>query len=105
VSAELTENARIINNIASIPNRVNLSRNQIYNESYVNHLNEIEERSRSTSIRIGDLASLFAKPSNGGEAVSNQNGQHSSNEQLTDSNLNEETNSAAVTENNHEAQS
>ena len=62
VSSELTDNARIINNIASVPNRINLKRNQIFNEDYEKCLDDIEHRSYETFIPLRELAPLFSKP-------------------------------------------
>lgn len=52
------DNARVINNIMSVPNRIGLKRNQVFNETYQKHLSDLEETSKKTAY---DLDSLMAE--------------------------------------------
>lgn len=45
-------NSRVIHGIISVPNRVELKRNQIYNDSYVESLAELISRVSETSINL-----------------------------------------------------
>jgi hypothetical protein len=60
IKPELTENARTINNIKSVPNKIGIKRNQLFSNDYEEYLNELEKKSKDTSINMNDLAALFA---------------------------------------------
>lgn len=79
MSSELMENARVLNNIMSVPNRVGLKRNQIYNEAYKSHLADLEEKSRTTSY---DLRHIL-KELNDAAAEKEQNASSKTNEDST----------------------
>lgn len=59
ISSELIDNARIIHNIMSVPNRCDLKRNQVYlNEDYERFLKEIEENSVRTSVNLEEFVEV-----------------------------------------------
>lgn len=55
INAELTDSARVIHNIMSVPNKVDLKRNEIFNNDYEKMLGQMEEESSKTSINLDDL--------------------------------------------------
>lgn len=81
MSSELMENARVLNNIMSVPNRVGLKRNQIYNEAYKNHLADLEEKSRTSSY---DLRHIL-KELNDAAAEKEQNASKTNEDSTSDS--------------------
>lgn len=81
MSSELMENARVLNNIMSVPNRVGLKRNQIYNETYKNHLADLEEKSRTSSY---DLRHIL-KELNDAAAEKEQNASKTNEDSTSDS--------------------
>jgi hypothetical protein len=81
MSSELMENARVLNNIMSVPNRVGLKRNQIYNETYKSHLADLEEKSRTTSY---DLKHIL-KELNDAAAEKEQNASKANEDSTSDS--------------------
>lgn len=80
MSSELMENARVLNNIMSVPNRVGLKRNQIYNEAYKSHLADLEEKSRTTSY---DLRHILKELNDAAAAEKEQNASSKTNEDST----------------------
>ncbi|CAF1104048.1 unnamed protein product [Brachionus calyciflorus] len=71
INSELTDNARVIHNIMSVPNKFDLKRNQIFNQSYEEHLKKLEEISRTTSICLQDLCQELNQ--NNSESINEQN--------------------------------
>lgn len=55
INPELLSNARVIHGIMSVPNRINLKRNQIFNEAYQNQLNEYVKNSKETSMSLEEM--------------------------------------------------
>lgn len=55
ISSELTDNARVIHNIMSVPNKFDLKRNQIFNDKYEECLKDLDEVSKKTSIDLLDM--------------------------------------------------
>ena len=55
INQELLDNARVIHGIISVPNRIDLKRNQVFNESYENYLRDLETNSKKTSISLLEM--------------------------------------------------
>ena len=55
ISSELTDNARVIHNIMSVPNKFDLKRNEVFNKDYEKMLSQLEQESIRTSINLQDI--------------------------------------------------
>jgi hypothetical protein len=51
-------NARVIHGIISVPNRINIKRNQIFNLQYQEELEKLEANKSSTYISLSDLVNI-----------------------------------------------
>lgn len=51
----MKDNARVINNIISVPNKIELKRNQIFNENFITHLSELDDGVKKTFINLDQL--------------------------------------------------
>ncbi len=52
INSELLNNSRIIHGIISVPNRFEMKRNQVFNKSYQDGLQELEKKSFETAILL-----------------------------------------------------
>lgn len=73
INQELTDNARIIHNIMSVPNRVELKRNQICNQAYEDYLKILDETSAKTSIKLDDLVKELNNSENNSDLKESNN--------------------------------
>ena len=58
INQDLMNNTRVIHNIISVPNKVQMKRNQIYNTDYIENLKAMEKKAEETSIALDLMIQL-----------------------------------------------
>ncbi len=58
ISQELLDNARVIHGIISVPNRIDLKRNQTFNEKYEEYLKSLDLNAENTSVLLKDMVKV-----------------------------------------------